>query len=326
MLGPYSGQFKDIGPSELKNVLDFTTIVGQVSLATEQALRVVSNRTPKEIHRIAQRVEEVISAYAAKVAEKRRETDPHDPMFRRPSHSEQIDFLRVNSGDVNLWLNAGAEKAPVTLGSKALPSKVSRAEYLATIALWKVFYLRDCTAGALRALRSSSMYESEPSRAAAALETAEDVKRAFWNRPLIAAVGRMYEIAHFSADLTRAATLATEAEYLDGRIAVATGEVAKELKELAKQRHREASAEGGRKRAERYKKSKERIAELYREGGFTGARSAAAEAIFQKLRSAGEEVPFSRVLRTLDAEDKRVKAARSARAKAGKRVVVKQRK
>jgi hypothetical protein len=290
----HAGQFAQLEPQELSSIIDGLKASGEAYWCTLDALDVLAARTLLEIDLIAQRIESVIDITAEGDVESAR-------VGRRPAPF-MIQSARRALGDVTLWLKAGAEDAPEPPDAGPVPLGVTRAEYLAVLALCKALELA-AAAGAIWSLLE------EQRRPEA--DTSWPSPRYRLHAALLDPLRGTFEIARLAAELSRAAAMAVEAEYLDERVASIRGEASHAFEEMRKRQLREHGAKGGRNRAEAYRPSKDKILQLYRDGGYTGSRAAAADSIFEKLRELGEEIPHSRVLRTLQAEDSRAKAGRA---------------
>lgn len=315
--GQYTGQFEQIDAARFSDVLDAGFFVGQVSRGIGDALRILSGRSLNDLHRTALHVEAVIARQAAQLATEEN-TSQLDKVMRdllgprasrsRKNLAARAAEFRHATGDVNLWLQAGAENAPISAESEGMPSNVSRAEYFAVIAAWKALDLRVATRNTARELRRGA--DTHFSKGD---DPAGDLIRSFWDSAMMGAAVNMLAVAELSADLTRAATLATEAEYFDRQIALARGEAEaatrKTLEHIASHRLREAGAQGGKRRAERYAPTKARAVELYKAGAYR-SRSAAATDIYQILTREGVDVAHSTVLKALVDHDRQIEATR----------------
>lgn len=310
--GAYRGQFAELEEDDIPECFTPGAMVGQVVQVIEDAAQIVAHRSLDELHRIALRVEAVVAHQAQQLAERRRaeaEADDGDLIFRGMSSDQLAAFVRRMSGDVNLWLAAGAEQAVCPIQTPTLPEPLQRAEYLAAIALWKAVDLRRATTMTARRLRAVSDELLAPAHAG----EQDDPASAVWNSPSMRALGSMLDVAQLSAELTRAGTLATEAAYLEERLAYARDHAMaaamQALQEVANHRLREAAAEGGRRRAAAFEPAKRRIIELARAGKYR-SRNAAADGIFEILRGEGAEIKHSFILKTLAAHDRAIEAAR----------------
>jgi hypothetical protein len=300
----YTGEFLKFDGQNLGEILDEQPTTGETYGAIVEALDILSGRTLAELDCIARRIEAVIvSQVGARLGAE---------LGQAPAAALGLDAVRRTIGDLNLWEEAGGEDAPSTPEAALLPAGVTGSEYMAAMAMWKALQLREVTRSALRALNEAP--EDDP---AFILRGSNAVgERARLQAALLRPGEGMFEIAELSAEVVRAATMAGQAEYLEWCLTTAKHDSGRQFEDRLKQQMRERGAKGGRRKGEGYRPAKDKILQLYREGGYTGSRAAAAGAIFQKLCEMGDEMPYSRVLRTLENEDRRVKTEREAKARA----------
>lgn len=294
----YQGQFDPASGGELVSRLERGQLFGQMRDLIDDCCQIVANRTLDELHRIALNVEWVI----ANTAHKQAHAMPKSPLDNlidviapnartRPSRKslpERAMEIRRDHGDTKLWLHAGAENA--TLGGKdvpSLPNNVRRAEYFSVIALWKAAALKQVVAFTMRSLMRAGIEQQSVSINDSLQSASKSLQKILKQTPSISAAIGMLEIAHLGAEVARAATLATEASYLDERIRLASMQVAKdvesELREVSNHRLREAGSKGAAARMQKFKAPKARAIELYKAGRYR-SRDAAVEDIFQTLQ------------------------------------------
>lgn len=304
--GNYTGQLAP-GDVRLARTLENPSIIGPVNRAVGEVQALLQARSPEDLHCIAQRIEAVILR-EAKLWQRPEPSGPIEQIFRdaraKPeTDEERIASARFEVGDATLWLAAGAEHAP---GQEVVPPGVSRAEYFAVLALWKAVDLKEVTDAAMRELRAYGAMPSELVQ--------ENSLEAVMQLPGVKAVSLMYRIAYLSSELTKAATLATEAKFFETQLAKAHEqglvEASRSIREAADHRLREAASLGGRKRAEAFKPAKDEAQKLYGKGSYA-SRNKAAEDITAKLDQEGYKVAFTTVRDWLKEVDDAIEAKRA---------------
>lgn len=291
----YQGELDPSKMGTLADRLNGGKLIGPLDVLTADCLRLVEGRTLQDLHAIALRIDCVISMRAVELAKAFPLSALDQLIFSYPNKvrisskinktpAERAEAIRIERGDTNLWLNAGAEDASTNDETfSAQLTNIKRAEFFAVIALWKSVVLKrvvDATFRSLKKLGTAKNITWVPAENS-------DVGDLLSQRPDIASTFFMMEVAHLSTEISRAATLATEADYLDDRIRLASKQVAKdvetELLEVAKHRLREAGAKGAAVRIDKFKAPKARAIELYKAGSYR-SRDAAVEDISQKLQ------------------------------------------
>lgn len=282
----YTGQFAQFEGQELRSILEDQRAIGEPYWCTADALDVLSARSWQEVDLIARRINAVVRWSAAGEIETARP--------EREAADYEIDALRRMLGDVHLWLEAAGEMAPEPPDATPIPAAVTRAEYLAVLALWKSWQLEEAInviVGVVQEVRDDDAGMAYPA-------PAERLTAA-----VLSPVHGMLTVAGFSAELAKAAAMAVETELLEDRVASARQEVAAAFEDVRKQQHRQRSSKGGSNKAKSYQPAREKILRLYVEGGYKGSRAAAVDDIYQKLLNAGDAMPHSRVKRTVEAYD-----------------------
>ena len=319
-LGRYAGQFLPQNKDAVAEALAWPTTEGYIWRLQLDVRQLLKNRPFADWDLIATRIESVIAARARRLAREQLrdmlfshkhalawpEEIEYALHYSQLSRAQQVQRLEVKTrrsfGDVDLWLLCGAEDAQVrTANVPAFPQNTTRAECLAVISLWKAFELDVLTRRVMQALSSSSV----PPPAAEQPDT------------LLGALGDFDRIAHLSAEVNRAATMALDADLLDRELAQAQGmgapEIEAALRKLGDRDVRHNGAKGGASRAAKYLPLKQRALELYQRGAGGGNRSAAAREIFKAFESEGLEVKYEFILKTLAAHDRAIVERRQNR-------------
>lgn len=222
------------------------------------------------------------------------------------AEEKRAGALRRNCGDVDLWLGAAAEGPEPA----ALPAGVSRAEFFAVMAVWKAADLAGITRRVYQQVRASWNQEE------VAAETVHEYVEQMLKNPLFQGVALMHQVSDLSSEITRAATLALEAEYFEAELekarAAGAAEREKALLDARDLHVREAGARGGAMRAAKFEPSKRRAIELYSAPDAKyRSRLAAAEAISRILEAEGLHSKYHFVLQALKDHDAAVEAARA---------------
>jgi hypothetical protein len=273
----------------------------QTLWAAGEAREVVQHRSLPELHKLAQFLEAEIKSFAESLAE---ESAYGDLVRKRMGASvSRVEIgvqARGDQGDLKLLLGA------IHWGKLADPPlSVTRAELLATFALWKVQVQAD---GASKATELITELSEPPLRG----EDSPDVARV--RRPELAQ--RITALTRLMADLTgeivRAAALAREEVDLTELISSAHDHLEADLRRYQEDRLKQAGSLGGIRRAEKYAPVRRRAQHLYLDASKTyRSRSKAAEQITERLRQEGMEVEISTVLRYLkELDDERTSAAK----------------
>ena len=318
----YNGQFEECGSSKaLSERVDNTLVAGHLNALIKDALRIVAARNMTELHQIALQMEAVIVLESIKIAVANRRSKKASCMedwapgvFKTPVKSVEARAAEIRSeaGDLNIWLRAGAETAPTEqFDFFDFPKAVRRAEYFSTAALWKALSLRQFSASAFQALRlprdgPTQLQEFFNQIGAPVGQPAKPLPR----DPMLAALNSFMAVAELGAEVARAATLATEAEYLETALAdvrlKASVEAENALQALSVHRLKEAGLKGAKARALRFEPARRRAIELYKESALR-SRAASAEVIWTQIEQEGFRVAHSSVLKWLSDHDAEIK-------------------
>jgi hypothetical protein len=273
MLRRYAGEFLQLDAQGLDEALNDRYVGGEPWWSAKFARRMLSERTLPEMDAIASRIDSVIQAEAARMIDKARQSNP------KKATAADIEQARRGIGDVALWVGAGAQLATGTPQTKRLPPKVTPAECLAVLALWKALRLQQVVKGIfapkpwmeeLPRDQSRPRFDAEPAQVA--LHTLLP-----WFR----------EIGELSAEVAKAETLATAAEDLEGHIASAEHQAVETYDALLEQdladTRRSRGSEGGTNRAKKYDTVRQKIIKIYTSGDYDTKIRSVASAIVQKL-------------------------------------------